>query len=64
VADAAVGWPHDEPLVIVCRSGRRSAQAIRELVPLGFTRLLNLQGGVVEWRNAGLALDSGSAQLS
>jgi rhodanese-related sulfurtransferase len=64
VPDAAVGWAHDEPLVIVCRSGRRSAQIIQELAQLGLTRLLNLRGGVVEWRDAGLALDSGKAQLS
>jgi glyoxylase-like metal-dependent hydrolase (beta-lactamase superfamily II)/rhodanese-related sulfurtransferase len=64
VTDAALGWSPDDPMVLICRSGRRSAQAIQELSRLGFSRLVNLQGGVVQWRDAGLEVDAGAAQLS
>lgn len=41
----------DIPVVIHCRSGQRSAEAIRRLQPLGFTNLLNLKGGLARWRS-------------
>lgn len=37
------------PIVAVCRSGARSAQAILHLQALGFTRLANLSGGMLRW---------------
>ena len=36
-------------IVVMCRSGARSADVIRELQNYGFTRLLNLDGGINEW---------------
>lgn len=40
----------DKPVVIHCRSGKRSADAIRELQKkFGFTNLLNLEGGILAW---------------
>jgi rhodanese-related sulfurtransferase len=40
---------HDKPVVIMCRSGRRSAAAIMQLEQQGFTNLYNLQGGILAW---------------
>lgn len=37
------------PIVAVCRSGARSAQAVLQLQGLGFTRLANLSGGMLRW---------------
>ena len=36
-------------IVVVCRSGARSADVIRQLQKHGFQRLLNLEGGINEW---------------
>jgi sulfur dioxygenase len=49
-----VGWDHGAPLVTVCRSGGRSAQAALILEAAGFTRVANLAGGMIAWRAAGL----------
>lgn len=42
----------DIPVVIHCRSGKRSAQAIMLLEQEGFTNLSNLQGGILAWKDA------------
>ncbi|MFD2872989.1 rhodanese-like domain-containing protein [Mucilaginibacter ximonensis] len=39
----------DKPVVIMCRSGKRSAAAIAQLEALGYTNLSNLQGGILAW---------------
>ena len=36
-------------MVVHCRSGKRSADAIRFLQTAGFKKLLNLKGGVLAW---------------
>jgi rhodanese-related sulfurtransferase len=40
----------DKKVIIHCRSGRRSANAILELQnKFGFTNLYNLKGGIIAW---------------
>ena len=39
----------DKPVVVMCRSGKRSAAAIMQLEQQGFTNLSNLQGGILAW---------------
>jgi rhodanese-related sulfurtransferase len=39
----------EKPVVIMCRSGRRSAAAVMQLEAQGFTNLYNLQGGILAW---------------
>jgi SulP family sulfate permease len=46
--------PSIRQVVLVCRSGRRSARAIHMLNKQGFTNLRILDGGMVSWENAGL----------
>jgi rhodanese-related sulfurtransferase len=46
--------PKDKPIVCVCRSGARSQVACEQLKQLGFTNTINLQGGLIGWRRAGL----------
>lgn len=41
-------------IVLVCRSGRRSAKAYEALAAKGFTSLHNLEGGMIAWEKAGL----------
>lgn len=45
-----------KPVLIYCRSGRRSAAAAKTLKNWGWTRLYDLEGGVLEWTAAGKAL--------
>ena len=45
----------DEPIVAVCKSGARSAQATKILCSAGFTQVANLPGGVLRWRQEGRA---------
>lgn len=36
-------------IVLYCRSGARSAQAVRQLQAMGFRRVRNLSGGILRW---------------
>lgn len=49
VAAAAAGWNRDEPVLLICRSGGRSARAATTLVGMGFRHLFNLVGGMIAW---------------
>ena len=50
----------DQPIVTVCRSGARSAQATVLLQKAGFTRVANLAGGMLHWRGNGHPVEGGS----
>jgi rhodanese-related sulfurtransferase len=39
----------DKPVVVMCRSGKRSAAAIMQLEQQGFNNLSNLRGGILAW---------------
>lgn len=38
-----------KPVVVMCRSGKRSAAAIMQLEQHGYTNLYNLRGGILAW---------------
>ncbi len=40
----------DKPVIIQCRSGKRSAQAVMLLEQQGFDNLANLKGGILAWQ--------------
>lgn len=46
--------PKDKPVVIVCRSGGRSARATAFLKQQGFNYVYNMQGGMILWNQKGL----------
>lgn len=50
----------NQPLVIYCRSGKRSTQALTKLKELGFSQAQNLEGGILAWMQAGLPVATGS----
>ena len=43
-----------KPVVLICRSGQRSARAAEVLVKAGFTSVHNVQGGMLAWEKAAL----------
>ena len=49
-----------EPLVVVCRSGARSAQATVLLGKAGFDKVANLSGGMLRWRAQRFAVEGGT----
>lgn len=49
VPDAARAWDRDQPVLLICRSGARSARAAALLAGLGFRNLYNLVGGMTAW---------------
>lgn len=44
----------DKPIVVMCRSGRRSSQAVALLHDAGYTKVSNVKGGIVAWEGDGL----------
>lgn len=50
LAEHAQTWSPHEAILLVCRSGRRSAQACTLLAEMGFLNLTNLVGGMQAWR--------------
>lgn len=44
----------DKPVVVVCRSGARSANACALLGKQGYSEVYNLAGGMIAWQKANL----------
>jgi rhodanese-related sulfurtransferase len=49
LADAFATLDSARPIVVMCRSGARSARAVRQLQEAGFRRVHNLAGGILRW---------------
>jgi len=50
--------PKDREVFLICRSGARSAQALKHLRKVyGFTRLTNVEGGTMAWVDAGYPVE-------
>jgi rhodanese-related sulfurtransferase len=50
--------PKDVPVVMQCRSGRRSAQTTAFLLAQGYREVVNLGGGILAWGEQGLPVDT------
>lgn len=49
--------PKDKPIAIYCRSGNRTSKAANLLQSLGFTEIVNLNYGIVEWHKNNFPLE-------
>jgi rhodanese-related sulfurtransferase len=47
----------DRPVVAVCRAGVRSTTAAAILTGMGFQRVSNLKGGMLDWNEAKLPIE-------
>lgn len=49
LSEDSANFSKDAEIVIICRSGNRSMQAAEKLRDFGFTKLVNVQGGMNDW---------------
>ena len=47
----------DKPVIVYCDTGDRASKAAAALRKLGFTRVVNLSGGLPAWQQAGLPVE-------
>lgn len=59
LANGADELKREQPIVAVCRSGARSAQACVILQRKGYTDVANLAGGMLRWRTEGFSVEGG-----
>jgi rhodanese-related sulfurtransferase len=45
--------PRDRDLIMVCKAGGRSLQATHFLLGQGFDRVVNMEGGIMDWAGNG-----------
>ena len=48
---------HSKPIYVMCRTGRRSAEAQKRLNALGFTNVINVAGGFEAWKKEKLPFE-------
>ena len=51
-----VGAPEEQPIVLYCGTGGRSALAADALTKLGYRNVKSMAGGIVAWSEAGLPI--------
>jgi rhodanese-related sulfurtransferase len=54
LAAASESWNRDSDIVVVCRSGGRSARGCALLTSAGFRHVRNLDGGMLAYNHMGL----------
>jgi len=50
----------DKPVLVYCRSGKRSMMAAEKLREMGFTKIVNLEGGMLSWEEAKMPVKEGT----
>ena len=48
--------PKDREVIMACRSGHRSSNAVRLLQKKGYTNIINLKGGILGWQANNLSV--------
>jgi glyoxylase-like metal-dependent hydrolase (beta-lactamase superfamily II)/rhodanese-related sulfurtransferase len=60
LAEKSAELSKERPIVVVCRSGARSAQATVLLRNAGFSKVANLAGGMLRWRGQRFPVEGGT----
>lgn len=58
---AEIAGYKDKPVAVICRSGSRSAKAVKILEQAGFSAAVNVEGGMNAWQKAGFPVITGAA---
>jgi rhodanese-related sulfurtransferase len=45
--------PHDKPIVLMCRSGRRTSATLSAALEAGATNIVHYPGAILDWTSAG-----------
>src|SRR4051812_46885660 len=53
-----------DPVYIICRSGSRAREACERFIVAGFTNVISIEGGTLEWASAGLPVIRGAEVIS
>lgn len=48
-ADEISKLPREEKFYMICRSGNRSGSACRYMESIGFQKVVNIEGGMMDW---------------
>ncbi|WP_310595539.1 thioredoxin domain-containing protein [Flavobacterium sp.] len=54
----SVKYDKSKPIFVYCKSGGRSHKAAEKLAELGFTNVIEMEGGILKWEAAGLSKPS------
>ncbi len=46
-----------KPVILYCRSGKRSRDCSEKLIEAGFQKVYNLKGGILEWEHEGMEIN-------
>jgi len=47
--DNFINFDKDQPIFLYCRSGNRTSSAAKKLTRLGFQKVYDLKGGIINW---------------
>lgn len=47
----------DKPIILYCRTGRRSKKCAEVLAERGFKKIYDLKGGITQWRKEGFEIE-------
>ncbi len=59
VTSRASALPTDREILVICRTGNRSAMAQERLAQAGFTNVINIEGGMTAWVEQGYPVITG-----
>jgi rhodanese-related sulfurtransferase len=57
LGDGDVAKRKERPVIVYCDGGERASKAVSALRKQGFTRVVNLSGGMKAWQQAGLPIE-------
>lgn len=48
----------NKPVILYCKSGRRSASCAQKMKDAGFTKIYDFEGGISKWKHEGLEIET------